>query len=141
MTVPALYTRHLGLAINIAKGFHLPGSEIQDVHQEARIGLWIACRNYDIQRGAFPAFAQVVIRRRLTKLLQAALSERHQILTLADRDGWVDLEHEPDLERVVVARETLREIVERQDEIALEKVLHNRRRWRESKRRLRAAAA
>lgn len=107
MTVTGLFTRNQGLARSIAREFYLPGSEAQDVEQEAMIGLWIAARGWDREREAsFPTFARQVIRRRLITLLRTAMLGEHALLTDASRDD-IELADGPDLERIVVARETL----------------------------------
>lgn len=74
MSVPALWTKHRAVALSVAAEFHVPGSERQDVEQEALIGLWMAARAWTPGGGAsFPTFARLVVRRRLATFLQAAL--------------------------------------------------------------------
>ena len=109
-----LWTKHRAIAYKVAGEFYLPGSERQDVEQEALIGLWIAARSWDRSKGSFSTFAFLVVRRRLATLLRSALSGRASMLTDAERVmpgtdvELVDtLAAGPDLERVVVARETL----------------------------------
>lgn len=78
---PALWTRYRPLALDIARDFFLPGSERQDVQQEALIGLWVATRSWDPNGAAnFRTFAALVIRRRLGALVTAALRQKHQPL-------------------------------------------------------------
>lgn len=118
--VPALFTRHRGLARSIADGYFWAGAEKQDIRQEAEIGLWIACRNWDPGGDAsFRTFAALVIRHRLNDLLRSALRQRQRPLnealqgTVGD-DGELLVELVPselDTERVVVARDTLARMV------------------------------
>lgn len=84
MTVASLFTRHRPLATRVARDFYLPGSEHQDVEQEALIGLWDAAQRFN-GTGDFKAFAGMVIRRRLSSVLRAALAEKHRPLTRSVR--------------------------------------------------------
>lgn len=82
MTRAALYLKHRPLARFIAQDYYLPGSERQDVEQECDIGLWIATGDWDPKGGAsFKTFANLVIRRRLSTLVIAALRRKHEPLT------------------------------------------------------------
>lgn len=91
MTAPELFTKHRRIARAIARDFYLPGSEREDVEQEAMIGLWFACRSYDAETGAsFASFAALVIRRRLTSLLVAALRGKHEPLTRSVRTALLE---------------------------------------------------
>lgn len=111
MTAASLFARNRGLAVAISRAFYLPGSERQDVEQEAMIGLWVAARTWDPGRGVpFKPFAALVIRRRLVGCVQAALRGKHAILTDADREDVV-LVAGDDPERVVIARDTLQRMV------------------------------
>lgn len=116
--VPALFTRHRGLARSIADGYFWAGAERQDILQEAEIGLWIAARNWDPDgRASFKSFASLVIRRRLSTLVRAALADIRgpldgaaRVATSEEGDtcDLVDLLPGPhDTERVVVGRDTL----------------------------------
>jgi RNA polymerase sporulation-specific sigma factor len=123
MTVAALWTNHRSLATEIAKSYWLPGSERQDVEQEALIGLWVAARTFDPARNVkFKTFASVVIRRRLATLLRLALVDKRGPLNTAIRvvpnsDGeLVDITDHlsrdiDSVERIVVGRETLDRLV------------------------------
>lgn len=86
MTAPALWTKHRPLALMLARDYHLPGSDADDVRQEALIALWEAARTHDPERSSFPNWARTVIRRHLTDCLRVATSQRAQALTSADRD-------------------------------------------------------
>jgi RNA polymerase sigma factor (sigma-70 family) len=79
---PALFTKHQQLAALIASDWRIPGMDHDDVRQEARIALWEACRGYDKRKGRFPAFAGVVVRRRMRDLLQAAMREKRAAVVL-----------------------------------------------------------
>lgn len=106
MTTAALWTKHRSLAHSIATLYFLPGSERQDVEQEALIGLWIAARDYDPARGAFPAFAACVIHRRLKTLVTRANAGKHRVLTDASRVEF-ELDGRDATVASVVAREEL----------------------------------
>lgn len=108
---PSLWTKHRPLAHKIATGYGIPGADRDDVHQEALIGLWIASRNWDEGKGRnFPSFARLVITARLNTILRQALQTKHAYLTDAARDDELELCGGPDLERLVVARDTLARI-------------------------------
>jgi RNA polymerase sigma factor (sigma-70 family) len=85
-TVPALWTKHRGLARAIASGYYARGHEPQDLEQEALIALWVAAREYDPARGKFVAFARVVIERRLTDLVRRSNLPANRAFYEADRD-------------------------------------------------------
>lgn len=114
----ALIQDHRRIAYAIAREFHLPGSDRDDVDQEALIALWLAAAAHNPARGPFAPFARLVIRRRLTTALKLANREKHKPLTLAVRHTLND-EGEPsgiadllgsdvtDPHRIAVGRETL----------------------------------
>ncbi len=93
MTVPALWLKHRGLALAIADGYTLPGSDRDDVRQEALIALWVAATDWRPDGGAsFPTFARMVVRRRLDTCLKLATRRKHEPLNRAvtvalDPDG------------------------------------------------------
>ena len=80
MTRGSLFEKHKPLARRQARDFYLPGSDRQDVEQEAYIGLWIATGAWDRARSSFAPFATLVIRRRLITLVKMALARKHQPL-------------------------------------------------------------
>lgn len=82
----ALLHEHIGLAHAIAGRYYIPGSDQDDVHQEAMIALWIASETWDQRRGPFRPFAALVIRRHLIDAVKTACREKHRYLTLAVRD-------------------------------------------------------
>jgi RNA polymerase sigma factor (sigma-70 family) len=71
-TVPALWSRHRRIAYALARDYHIPGMDQDDVNQEALVALWEAARCYDSSKGPFPAFAHLVVERRLTDALKKA---------------------------------------------------------------------
>lgn len=131
MTRAARYEKHVGLANAIAREFYLPGGDMDDVRQEARLALWIATGRYEDGRGlTFGQYARTMIRRRLIDLLNAALRHKHAVLTNAVRvtvleDGGeleevaiVDtLPADDDVPRLVVLRDTLDRLAAAVDEL------------------------
>jgi RNA polymerase sigma factor (sigma-70 family) len=82
---PSLYTRHLKIALAIARDYWIGGFDREDVAQEARIALWIAAREYDPDKGSFPAFARTVISRHLGQCLKHANRQKRRAPVL-ERD-------------------------------------------------------
>lgn len=85
-TVPALWTKHRGLARAIASSYYAHGHERQDLEQEALIGLWVAAREYDPARGKFVPFARIVIDRRLKELVRKANQPANRAFYEAERE-------------------------------------------------------
>lgn len=101
MTRAALFAKHAGLCDHIARDFRIPGLELDDWRQEARVALWIATGSFDPAHGVrFKTFAAMCIRRRLIDVLEMALRGRHAILTNAVR--VTTLEHGGELEEVTI---------------------------------------
>ena len=48
--VPARWTKHRPIALGLAREYRVPGMDPGDVHQEALIALWEACRAYDREK-------------------------------------------------------------------------------------------
>ena len=48
--VPARWTKHRPIALGLAREYRVPGMDPDDVHQEALIALWEACRAYDREK-------------------------------------------------------------------------------------------
>src|SRR4051794_15177488 len=71
------------------------GLSRDDQRQEALIGLYQACREYDPRRGAFRAFAKVAVRRQVLQAFQAAGAGKHRLLSQALRFEHGDL-HDAD---------------------------------------------
>ena len=125
---PARWTANRKIALAIAPEYRIPGLGTDDVRQEALLALWEACGDYDKAKGPFPAFARLVIHRHLRDLLQAA--------TRLKRTAEFDHEAEvatPELERTIIARETLRDAL-------VDPAIKLRQKDRDRKRRERAAA-
>lgn len=76
MTIGARWTKHRPIALAIARDFRVPGLDPDDVRQEALVALWMACREYDRDRGPFPPFARLVVRRRMADLLEHAARQK-----------------------------------------------------------------
>jgi DNA-directed RNA polymerase specialized sigma24 family protein len=125
--VPQLWTKHRNIAVAVAAEWRIPGMDPDDVRQEALIALWESGRAHDKEKGPFPPFARLVINRRLRDRLQAATRQK--------RTCDLDYDTEPvgpDLESTVIEREQLALLLD-DPRIAV------RRRWRDNKRRQRAA--
>jgi len=87
--VPALWTKHRGIAIGIASQWFIPGASADDVRQEALIALWVACGDYKPEQGVpFPSFARMVIQRRLASCLKVATRPGKRLLTESSREDW-----------------------------------------------------
>lgn len=131
---PSLYPKYVGLANTIAQDWHLPGFDRDDVHQEARIGLWIACRDYDPSKGVpFRSWAGLVIRRRLADKFRSAKRPCHAVLTLADRDDLAmrRMVARTTVEQTVIDREQLRWAVDNPNELTPEaRARRYSREWR-----------
>jgi RNA polymerase sigma factor (sigma-70 family) len=104
---PALWLKHRSLARNMARDWFLPGSDRNDVEQEALIALWVAARTHDPEQASFTAWARVVIDRHLTGCLRTATRGKRQILTESARDPSLDLQGAGDVLRTVILRERL----------------------------------
>lgn len=114
MTRAALYEKHTGLADAIAREWFLPGADMDDVHQEARVALWIATATWKPEKGLkFRTYARHAIKADLRDKVQSANRHKHRVLTDADRDELqLSLIETAPLERTVIARERLREALE-----------------------------
>jgi DNA-directed RNA polymerase specialized sigma24 family protein len=74
------------VARHAARSWRLPGQDADDVRQECDIGLWAAARAWRPGQAPFPAFARLVIARRLAGRLKHATGPTQQALTQAYRD-------------------------------------------------------
>ena len=98
------------------------GVGVDDLRQEALLGLLDACRYYQPAKGPFPALARINVRWRVNSARMAARAAKHRILSHAVRDGedrmnWL-AERTPapegaDPAVVVVLRDELRERAQR----------------------------
>lgn len=86
MTIPALWNKHRKIALAIAVEWRIPGLDADDVRQEALVALWEACRKYDPGRGAFPPYARMCIKARMSDLLQAATRMKRTAVFVHDVD-------------------------------------------------------
>ena len=125
MTKAALWTKGRPAAIRTASEFRVPGLDEDDLRQEALEALWVALDRYDPARSTVPSFSRMVAERRLTSLLRAA--------TRLKRTAELSFSLAPvDTETVVLHREQLA--------FALtDPRIETRRRWRDTKRKQRAA--
>jgi RNA polymerase sporulation-specific sigma factor len=74
----ALLRRHEPLARRHARAHFLTGADHDDVVQEAMIGLYLAVRGFDPDRGAsFRSFADVCVARQLVTAIRTATRRKH----------------------------------------------------------------
>ena len=124
MTPSELFHANMGLAGAISNDWFILGAEREDVRQEAMLALHVASLAYSAEFGVpFPAFAGMVIRRRLKSAVQSANTHRHRLLTDSRRmapsseDGdeldVVETIHAPhaDVHRQAELRQDVRAIV------------------------------
>lgn len=107
----------LPLAYVISRGYFIPGGDRDDVRQEALIGLWVACRDWDPARGSFKPFAVMVIRRRLATAVKVATAGKHRCLTDAARTAVVDADVADAVDEIA-AGHTTEDIVEARARLA-----------------------
>lgn len=74
-----VHERLAPMMLAIAGEYFAPGLTGDDLLQEARIGLWKACRDYD-GRGAFKAFAALCVRRQVITAVVTATRGKHSAL-------------------------------------------------------------
>ena len=82
--------QHRRLAWAIASDFYMPGSDRDDVRQEAMIALLIADRDFVPGHCEFKTFAHKVIRRRLTDAVKRATRKKHCVLSESFRFEALD---------------------------------------------------
>lgn len=74
------------LIYSTTRRFYAPGLDRNDVHQAAMVGLWNACRDYDLEAGSsFASFAVMCIRRSVITAVKTATRGKHRIHTDALR--------------------------------------------------------
>ena len=113
------------LAYAIARDYFLPGADVDDVRQEAMIGVWKALRDHDPERGSLRAFVALCVRRQLITAVKLATAGKHRPLSRAvyadapvageeDDLTLLDLLVAPgaDPARIVEDREQLRELLD-----------------------------
>lgn len=87
---PSLYAKHAHLVDKLAGRYVVPGADIEDSLQEARLALWEACGAYQPMKGVpFGAFATLVIKRRLIDQLRASTRGKNAILSNAEREAVI----------------------------------------------------
>ncbi|HEY8723416.1 MAG TPA: sigma-70 family RNA polymerase sigma factor [Gaiellaceae bacterium] len=98
-----LLQAHRGIALGIAAEFFLPGSDADDVRQEAMIGLLYGIRDWDPERGPLRPWLMLVVRKWLNTAVKAANRGKHLNLVHAvrevvaeDGDAWPAAELIPD---------------------------------------------
>lgn len=75
MTPEELYTEHEKLVWFVIQQYYPQFVSDEDMTQEARIGLWLACRAYDPERGlAFSTLAVPAIRNEIRRYFRKKLS-------------------------------------------------------------------
>jgi RNA polymerase sigma factor (sigma-70 family) len=92
----ALVEQNLKFAYRIASRYFLPGSEVEDVRQEAAIALIEAARKWNPEVGPFRPFAFKVIRRRLYDCMTAEQCEKRKANHEALQDFQFSKEHDGD---------------------------------------------
>lgn len=112
MTENDLVRMYKPLAFAIARDYYFPGSDREDVKQEALIGVMYAIRSYRPSAGSLDKFVPVVVRRHLQTCVKAARVQKYQALTLADRNELkiTDLTWQP--EESFLRRDRLRAVLE-----------------------------
>lgn len=71
-------TRYRSLLRAVVSMYFAPGLEDQDLEQEARIGLWKACTDYDERGGAnFHSFARLCVERQVITAVKTAQRKKH----------------------------------------------------------------
>lgn len=74
-------------AYTIASDFYLPGSDIEDVKQEALVGLLRGLRGHDPARGPLKTFLAMSIRRQLITAVKRERRQKHLALNESARRG------------------------------------------------------
>jgi|GEM_PF-2817977 len=78
----ALFAAHLGIATKLSHSFPIPRFSPEETEQEARLALWQAACKFDSTKGAFEAFATIVIRNHLRNTFNKAKRDSSRIDTL-----------------------------------------------------------
>src|SRR3954451_1063382 len=79
-----ILTQYEPMTQSVARRLYLPGSEPQDLAQEARLALLDATRTWDPERGVpFSNFAWLCATREARNALKAARANKHRLLTTA----------------------------------------------------------
>ena len=78
----ALFAAHLGFATRLSHSFPIPHFSPEETEQEARLALWQAACKFDSTKGAFEAFATIVIRNHLRNTFNKAKRDSSRADTL-----------------------------------------------------------
>ena len=78
----ALFAAHLGVATKLCHSFPIPRFSPEETEQEARLALWQAACKFDSTKGAFEAFATIVIRNHLRNTFNKAKRDSSRADTL-----------------------------------------------------------
>jgi RNA polymerase sigma factor (sigma-70 family) len=78
----ALFAAHLGIATKLSQSFPIPRFSPEETEQEARLALWQAACKFDSTKGAFEAFATIVIRNHLRNTFNKAKRDSSRTDTL-----------------------------------------------------------
>lgn len=115
-----LLERYRRLATIKARSYFLVGGDLDDVQQEAMIGLYKAVRDFRPERqSSFRAFAELCVTRNVHTAIKMASRQKHMplngyvsISSISERlgDELLEAHHERDLADVIVAGEQFREI-------------------------------
>jgi RNA polymerase sigma-H factor len=90
----SLFEKWRYLAIAISRAYFLPGSEREDVEQEALVGLYIAIRDFVPGMSSFPSFARLCINRHLIACVRNQTAVKHRSMNEArhtEPDAMTDL--------------------------------------------------
>lgn len=77
-------------AYAIAHDFFLPGADVEDLKQEALVGLLGGLRAHEPNRGPLKAFLGLAIRRHMITAVKFARARKHLVLTESARRGVSD---------------------------------------------------
>ncbi len=78
-----LFRQYRSRIFSVATHYFAPGFDRDDLIQEATIGLFKAIRDFEGERGAFPAFVDLCVRRQVITCIKAATRKKHAALNLA----------------------------------------------------------
>jgi RNA polymerase sigma factor (sigma-70 family) len=78
----ALFAAHLDVATKLGHSFPIPCFSPEETEQEARLALWQAACKFDSTKGAFEAFATIVIRNHLRNTFNKAKRDSSRTETL-----------------------------------------------------------
>ena len=90
-----LFRRYRVRLFGLARRYFAPGSDRDDLIQEATIGFFKAIRDFKGDRGTFGAFAELCVRRQVITLIKAATRQKHAALNWAtslDAPAFADSE-------------------------------------------------